>query len=68
MVCNVSRPEQPAEMIYTMKPVIHKIFKEQEHDPVDPGIGYRLNDPDVIKKTKNKSYIYYTESQVNDPV
>ncbi len=43
MMGHVYGPEQPYLMIKAMQPVIEKIFKHQEHDPIHDDIAKRKN-------------------------
>ena len=58
-------PEQTAYMIDPVQPVIHKIFKDQQHKPVDPWIVDGSCKTMVIKKWKDETDINNAEQQVD---
>ena len=60
MMRNMCGPEQTAYMINPVQPVIHEIFKDQQHKPVDPWVFDGFCKTMVIKEGKD-------ETNVNDP-
>ena len=65
MMRDMRGPEQPADMIYPVQPVIHEVFKYQQHYPVYPRIGDGLCDAVVIKERKDEKKINSAEEQVD---
>ena len=65
---NMSGPKQTAYMIHPVKPVKHKVFKNQQYDPIDPGVLDGRYQAMVIKEGKNKTYINDPKSQVDTSV
>ena len=55
-------------MINPVKPVIHKIFKHQQHYPVYPGVFDWLHKTMVVKERKNETDIDNAEGKVNATV
>jgi uncharacterized phage-associated protein len=52
-------------MIYPVQPIVHEIFKYQQHYPVYPGIFNRLYQTMIIKEGKNKTDINNTKQQID---
>ena len=65
MMRNMGGPEQAADMIDPVEPVIHEIFKDQQHEPVYPWIPDGFSDPVVIKERKYDADIKSTEQKID---
>ena len=65
---NMRGPEQPANMINPVQPIIHEVFKDKQHDPIDPGICYRFRDPVIIEEGEDKTDIDDAEHQVDTAI
>lgn len=65
---NMGCPEQTANMIYPVKPVIHEIFKDQQYEPVYPRIFDGFSEAMVIKKRKYNADINSPEQKVNSGI
>jgi hypothetical protein len=68
MMRNMRGPEQTADMVYPVQPVIHKIFEYEQHDPVYPGIFDWLHKAVVIEKRKDEADVNDAEQQIDTPV
>lgn len=64
MMRNMCGPEKADMVIYPVQPVIHEIFKNNQRDPIYPGI---LNNPGntmIIKKSEDDADIHGTECKI----
>jgi hypothetical protein len=61
---DMSGPEKTDVVIHTVKPVIHKIFKQDQDHPVQPGKGNAVGKPVIIEKRENNAYVYRPETKV----
>lgn len=61
-------PEQAYGMIDAVQPVVHKVFKDQEQDPVQERILNGGRDPVVIKKGKDHPDIKRAQQQIEPHV
>jgi hypothetical protein len=68
MMGDMRSPEQPHLVIYPVQPVIHEIFKNKEHYPVNPGIGNAVGKAVIIKEREDNTYINGAESQVETAI
>ena len=68
VVGNMGGPEQAADMVHPVQPVIHEVLKDQQADPVQPYIFRTIEEAMVIEKYKDDTDGDGPEKQVQPAV